>query len=61
MRYKGEFWTNGVNEKIHPDIVIQIKMKDKNKRQEWTDQQKVDAKVWMIKQLDRLNDCISDL
>lgn len=61
ISYKGEFWVKGVDENVRPDIVIQIKMKEKKQRQQWTDEQKLNAKVWMIEQRDRLNDFITDL
>jgi hypothetical protein len=59
--YRGEFWTNGVSDKIRPDIIIQIKMIDRKHREKWTAKQKLEAKVWMIEQLDRLNDFITKL
>jgi|688.fasta_scaffold1418562_2 hypothetical protein len=59
--YKGEYWTKGVDEKVRPDIVVQIKMKDKKHRQKWTEEEKLNAKVWMIKERDRLNSFITDL
>lgn len=51
--YKGEFWVKGVDEKVRPDIVIQIKMKEKKQRQQWTLAERSEAKAWMIEQRDK--------
>lgn len=61
VQYKGEYFIEGVDVQKRPDIVIQVKMKDKRHREEWSKTQKLDAKVWMIKQRDRLNEFINDL
>jgi len=61
VKYKGEYFINGVDDKKRPDIVIQISMKVKSQREQWSEQKRLDAKVWLIEQRDRLNDFISDL
>ena len=63
MSYKLEIWAKGEvpeNGK-NPDIVIQIKMKDKKQRNKWTEQQKLNAKALAIQARNRINDFINDI
>lgn len=35
VSYKGEYFIHGVDEKKRPDIVFQIRMKEKIQREQW--------------------------
>lgn len=60
--YKLEIWAKGVPEnQKNPDIVLQIKMKNKKQRTKWTEDQKLNAKVLAIEARDRINDFINDI
>lgn len=59
--HKGEYFIKGVANQSHPDITIIIRIKGSDQRKKWSDQQKLDAKIWMIEERDRLNYFINDL
>lgn len=61
VSYKGEYFMKGVDNQPRPDIVFQIRMKEKKQRQKWSEHQKVAARVWLDEQRDRLQDFIDDL